>query len=628
MEREKSKKVYIILAFFLGDFGIHQFYLRNYKRGILYLLFSWTFIPILISFYDIITANKYFKKDNNFESNNNLENYKEYTIKEIDDLTSKVNVYNREDIKESTLFYNEEDIILEKYKHLQTPEYIKKSLEYLRKKEYKSSGVYMQIYSSNEDFAKDSLKYANKTGVKCRYIPLHAYWTTFKSMNEDQKNWYFYWRQSVLNGNYIDTDLSYICLFIYELLNYTFNERASFNISMLERLSKEYGDKVDKLNHYINPWIRDFLIELGEKQLENSGYFLGDSIYEELKQYENSIDKISMSTWKKFICGYTKTKFFEANKNKIYNQFKINMMILSDFYKQHKSSIFQEWFEEVEESKSIHLFNSAVIYRNIKPIVINIKEYQPKKKMYDEITQMFRLTENIVRKNMGDNRQIKVDTNILSSDFTEYLYNTLEFTEMDKNIKKRFKNVVTKGKDTSVVIPNKKDINNIKENDKENFIEFDNEKIASLDEESNNLVKLFNEQYEENKDVEEEIAEDIVSEDNKEIEENNKELESIDISTYFKNTLSEDEEGYIKSLTKIEKNFLCEFENLKLDSRKVIEYSRQNKIMPSVLINNINEKSQQFLEDIFIELENNIYCIYEDYDGIVYKIREEDSFED
>ena len=35
-----------------------------------------------------------------------------------------MNVYNREDIKESTLFYNEEDIILEKYKHLQTPEYI------------------------------------------------------------------------------------------------------------------------------------------------------------------------------------------------------------------------------------------------------------------------------------------------------------------------------------------------------------------------------------------------------------------------------------------------------------------------------------------------------------------------
>ena len=39
-----------LLAFFLGGFGIHHFYLGNTVRGIIYLIFCWTFIPALIAF--------------------------------------------------------------------------------------------------------------------------------------------------------------------------------------------------------------------------------------------------------------------------------------------------------------------------------------------------------------------------------------------------------------------------------------------------------------------------------------------------------------------------------------------------------------------------------------------------
>lgn len=46
----KSSLVAAIFAFFLGSFGIHKFYLNRPGKGILYLLFCWTFIPGLISF--------------------------------------------------------------------------------------------------------------------------------------------------------------------------------------------------------------------------------------------------------------------------------------------------------------------------------------------------------------------------------------------------------------------------------------------------------------------------------------------------------------------------------------------------------------------------------------------------
>ncbi len=46
----KSDVSAILLAFFLGSFGAHRFYLGQTGWGILYLLFCWTFVPHLISF--------------------------------------------------------------------------------------------------------------------------------------------------------------------------------------------------------------------------------------------------------------------------------------------------------------------------------------------------------------------------------------------------------------------------------------------------------------------------------------------------------------------------------------------------------------------------------------------------
>ncbi|AWK44161.1 hypothetical protein A4R40_23035 [Photorhabdus laumondii subsp. laumondii] len=43
-----------LLAFFLGSFGAHKFYLSKIGMGILYLLFCWTLIPVLIAFIEFI----------------------------------------------------------------------------------------------------------------------------------------------------------------------------------------------------------------------------------------------------------------------------------------------------------------------------------------------------------------------------------------------------------------------------------------------------------------------------------------------------------------------------------------------------------------------------------------------
>ena len=46
---EKNRTTAALMAFFLGVFGGHQFYLGNTGKGILYLVFCWTYIPGIIA---------------------------------------------------------------------------------------------------------------------------------------------------------------------------------------------------------------------------------------------------------------------------------------------------------------------------------------------------------------------------------------------------------------------------------------------------------------------------------------------------------------------------------------------------------------------------------------------------
>lgn len=68
----KDRWIAIPLAFFLGGIGAHRFYLQQYTYGIIYLLFFWTFIPLLISIIDCIIwivqdDNKFNEKYNGFK---------------------------------------------------------------------------------------------------------------------------------------------------------------------------------------------------------------------------------------------------------------------------------------------------------------------------------------------------------------------------------------------------------------------------------------------------------------------------------------------------------------------------------------------------------------------------------
>ena len=65
----KDYGIAVALTFFLGGVGAHKFYLNKTMLGILYVLFCWTFVPLIISLLECLILlfmgkNKFDKKYN------------------------------------------------------------------------------------------------------------------------------------------------------------------------------------------------------------------------------------------------------------------------------------------------------------------------------------------------------------------------------------------------------------------------------------------------------------------------------------------------------------------------------------------------------------------------------------
>ena len=51
-----NKGAYIGLCLLLGGIGAHKFYAGKWFQGLLYLAFSWTWVPVVLSLFDLLFA--------------------------------------------------------------------------------------------------------------------------------------------------------------------------------------------------------------------------------------------------------------------------------------------------------------------------------------------------------------------------------------------------------------------------------------------------------------------------------------------------------------------------------------------------------------------------------------------
>ncbi|MED2037497.1 TerB N-terminal domain-containing protein [Bacillus wiedmannii] len=489
---------------------------------------------------------------------------------------------------------------------------------------------------SYENFLKDSLKYAGESRQICPEIPLQAYWTTFDMLNSKQKDWYFYWRGQVVKENYIEVDLSYVFLFTYELLNYSFNQNASFNVSMLVRLYENYVERLPKLEHYLKPWIADMLYELGEWSLAKEWFVDRDetpTLYNQLKEKEEQLSKISITVWKPYIRNYRETVFYKEHKNKVFKVFKESVSLLQQIYGEEKSNLADRWFQTNKEREIRRLFSAAVIGRSHNDIHITVERIRPNEDLYNEVTALFRLSENVARILNGEKREIKVEEEFLPEGFKNIMME--HFSKAAKEVNKRFKVVQdSEPQEKGGKIPLPPQGMDEKQGEATKpTIDFNLENIMQLQIENEELINTIDSgtetdevltnmdiEYETKKEVLLDTEYDLAVQPTTNKEESNLEVDILSALGGYNDI--EGEEGFIESLTDIEIEFLNHFEHGQYQYEDAIQFLKKKSIMIGMFLSELNEKANDHFGDNFLENQDGLIVVYEEYEEIMEKIKE------
>ena len=95
-------------------------------------------------------------------------------------------------------------------------------------------------YDFYESFRKAALLYYDVATEVAPFVPFYSYMPQYAQMNAEQKSYYFYLRSEIRSGNYsLRADVSYIYLYVYEILNLPEKIPPEEGIVLLCRLWKE-----------------------------------------------------------------------------------------------------------------------------------------------------------------------------------------------------------------------------------------------------------------------------------------------------------------------------------------------------------------------------------------------------
>ena len=113
-------------------------------------------------------------------------------------------------------------------------------------------------YHYYDEFVRDAERLWLLRGEKCTRVPFFSYVPQYSQLSRAQLAWYLYWRDCFRHGESLETDYSYLLLFIYELINLSGKVDAVQAQRFLVRLWKEYRATYAQLDAYLAEWICDY----------------------------------------------------------------------------------------------------------------------------------------------------------------------------------------------------------------------------------------------------------------------------------------------------------------------------------------------------------------------------------
>lgn len=280
------------------------------------------------------------------------------------------------------------------------------------------------IATGEKAFVQQAQQLAEYVEREADYAPFKRYYPQYDSMTESQRKWYFYWRNEVRYERYLRSDLSYIFLYVYELINGIGWQGPQDGYYMLMEIWTAYRSDFPKLDDYMGDWIADFVLvhqldipfaELAERVPH--GIFGSKDLYElELlhRFQQETIDFTLEMLAALSDYNVMRSKFYLGGGRKDLETYVPKVLAVVDRYllAKHGQRLIDYLHPgEVEKRERVlfrgALYDSSLHGKRVKIGVVPLSTHPPLRAM---VTQLIRLTENTLRKLHGFKGKLRVET--------------------------------------------------------------------------------------------------------------------------------------------------------------------------------------------------------------------------
>jgi hypothetical protein len=279
--------------------------------------------------------------------------------------------------------------------------------------EYSYSGI-------AKDFVNDAKKYVNFFCADATLISFMSYWPTYSSMTEPQRNWYFYWRNQVRKGFYPDTDLSYIFIHIYELINNIGVKDADDSCSQLCLLWLNYRERYPRLDRYLTDWVTDYIL-LNKCSIDaamalhnvTGGHLFNCSVDLLLPFYiDSTLDRLPLELIYQlsYYTNLPRSSFYKGIGKALMDEYIPKVLQILDvaLKKNTGLGIFDKLKPAKTESILRYPFKSAVYFcKENAPIIIEVLPYSKHFPLKTFITGVLKCSENKLRELTGVSGRLK-----------------------------------------------------------------------------------------------------------------------------------------------------------------------------------------------------------------------------
>ncbi len=433
-------------------------------------------------------------------------------------------------------------------------------------------------YHYYEFFCKNALYFLDKRAIKCDRVSFFSYVPQYSQMSKAQLSWYLWWRENLHNGVYLDTDVSYILLYLYESIN--LGDRLDPQITLERMISAwaHYRSFYSQLDSSVAEWICDYSlihrVPISFPHEKISREMISRST---LREVYYTFDPHDFNLYAKFLLTYCNA--YNYRKSKFYNEETASLFdthITGALAKllNEKREFFLDGHCHLHKTSRTAFTGALCSYRMRKRIEVEYISLSDTEELKEIITSIIKYCENKLRAHLSIRSRLGVKK--IESEMIDVLNQYFS-----KN------NIISRSYSNETETPEYEKLYEVQDND------FSLDKAMQIERSSWSITERLIDTFEE-----ETVSFDTKTETFMQKSTEKEYGDSSPIS-HFKDEIKEYHDFFVAVLTH--------------DFEKQKSFCNIHGLLADAVVDAINEKAVECFEDILLEETVSGYCIIEDY---------------